>query len=46
MSRSPFDPRYEHLPTSLPIFPLPGALPLLGAGLAAFGALKRRKKAT
>ena len=30
MSRSPFDPRYEHLPASLPIFPLPGALLLPG----------------
>jgi len=30
MSRSPFDPRFEHLPASLRIFPLPGALLLPG----------------
>jgi len=30
MSRSPFDPRFEALPASLPIFPLPGALLLPG----------------
>ncbi len=33
MSRSPFDPRYENLPASLPIFPLPGALLLPGGRL-------------
>jgi len=33
MSRSPFDPRYESLPASLPIFPLPGALLLPGGRL-------------
>jgi len=33
MSRSPFDPRYETLPASLPIFPLPGALLLPGGRL-------------
>lgn len=33
MSRSPFDPRYEALPASLPIFPLPGALLLPGGRL-------------
>jgi Lon protease-like protein len=33
MSRSPFDPRYETLPASLPIFPLPGALLLPGGQL-------------
>ena len=33
MSRSPFDPRYEDLPASLPIFPLPGALLLPGGRL-------------
>ena len=33
MSRSPFDPRYEALPTTLPIFPLPGALLLPGGRL-------------
>jgi Lon protease-like protein len=33
MSRSPFDPRFEALPASLPIFPLPGALLLPGGRL-------------
>ncbi len=33
MSRSPFDPRYQDLPASLPIFPLPGALLLPGGRL-------------
>jgi len=33
MSRSPFDPRYENLPASLPILPLPGALLLPGGRL-------------
>jgi uncharacterized protein len=33
MSRSPFDPRYESLPESLPIFPLPAALLLPGGRL-------------
>ncbi len=33
MSRSPFDPRYEALPASLPIFPLPGVLLLPGGRL-------------
>ncbi len=33
MSRSPFDPRFEELPDSLPIFPLPGVLLLPGGRL-------------
>ena len=33
MSRSPFDPRFEALPASLPIFPLPGVLLLPGGRL-------------
>src|SRR5690606_28560301 len=33
MSRLPFDPTFEELPSSLPIFPLPGVLLLPGGRL-------------
>lgn len=33
MSRGPFDPEFEHLPSEIPIFPLPGVLLLPGGRL-------------